>query len=80
MNAKNAKAIEKGTAILMDLDNTIYTINPAARQKMAVLVPDWNIPQITKMDTIKKKIRSFLNLVVIAKMIKAAAVAAALHP
>ena len=67
-------------SFLTDLDNTTYTINPAAKQKIAVLVPDWNIPQITKTDTTAKKIRSLLDFIVIAKMIKAAAAAAALQP
>ena len=53
MNAKKTKAMENGTAILTDFDNITYTINPAAKQKMAVLVPDWNIPHMTNMDTMR---------------------------
>ena len=71
------KTIEKGTAILTDLDNTTYTINPAAKQKIAVLVPDWNIPQMTAAAISKKKNFACLNLFVIPKMINAVAAAAA---
>ena len=40
--------IENGTAILTDFDKNIYTMSPAAKQNIAVLVPDWNIPQMIK--------------------------------
>lgn len=69
-----------GTAILIDFDNTTYTISPAAIEKIAVLVPDWNMPQITKTNTMAKNIRSLLNFVVMAKIMIAAADAAALQP
>ena len=80
MNAKIANTMENGTAIFTDLDNITYTINPAAKQKIAVLVPDWNIPQITKIEVKRKKRRNLPFFVVMAKMINATAAPAALHP
>ena len=76
----SAKNIPNGMAILNDLDNTTYTMKPPAKQKMAVRVPDWNIPHITHMLTAKKKILSHLILLVIAIIRKTTADAAALHP
>ena len=67
-------------AILKDLDNTTYAINPAANEKMAVRVPDWNIPHKTQIPIITNKYLSFLILGVIAMMTKVTNVAAALHP
>ena len=77
---KKVKKMPKGMAILKDLDKTINTINPAAKLKMAVRVPDWNIPQITSTPDTIKKILSHLILVVIPIITKAAAVEAALQP
>ena len=74
------KTIEKGTAILIDFDKKMYTKKPAATQNIAVLVPEANIPQKTKMPVVIKKIRSNLILDVIPNNIKATVVAAALHP
>jgi hypothetical protein len=70
----------KGTAILIDFDRTIYNINPAAKQKMAVRVPDWNIPHIINAAVVRKKMRKFLILFVMPAIINTTAVAAALHP
>ena len=77
---KKANRIPNGIAILKDLDKTIYTMNPAAKQKIAVRVPDWNIPQITHIPMIRKNNRSHLILLVIAMIIKVTDEAAALHP
>ena len=79
-NANNPVANEKGTAIFIDLDKNMYTINPVAKQIIAVLVPDWNIPHITAMETDKKKYLAFLILFVIPKIINADAAAAAWQP
>ena len=76
----NAKNIPKGTAILNDFDKITYTIKPAAMQKIAVLVPDWNIPHITQTLTIAKNNFSHLILLVIAIMTNVTLDAAALHP
>jgi hypothetical protein len=47
---------------------------------MAVLVPDWNIPQMTIAAVNKKNILSNFNLDVIPKIRNATADALALHP
>ena len=57
-----------------------YTANPAPKQKMAVLVPDWNMPQIMHTLITAKKRRSHVILLVITIIMKVTAVAAALHP
>ena len=77
-NTKNAR--EKGTAILIDLESTTYAANPAPKQKMAVLVPDANIPIITASAVTRKKILSRRSFVVMEKIMNDAAVAPALHP
>ena len=69
-----------GTAIFTDLDNTTYTIKPAKKQPIAVLVPDWNIPHRTNNPVIIKKIWSFLNFEVKPINKKATEVEAALQP
>ena len=55
INANKTNAILKGIAILTDLDRNTKVINPAAKQKIAVLVPDWKNPQITKIEIVRKK-------------------------
>ena len=75
-----AKNIPKGIAILNDLDNTTYTMKPAAIQKIAVRVPDWNIPHITQMLINRKNSFSHLILLVMAMIKKDTALAAALQP
>ena len=72
--------MENGTAILIDLDRKIYKNKPAPKQKMAVRVPDWNIPQMTKMPVAAKKIRSHVILLVMAMMINTTEEDAALIP
>ena len=52
-------------------------MNPAAKLKMAVRVPDWNIPQMTIAPIARKKIRSHFIFEVMAKIIKATPVEAA---
>ena len=69
-----------GTAILTDFDKTMYTINPAKKQAIAVLVPEANIPHNTAQPTRIKKMRSFVNLDVSPNRIKATDEAPALHP
>ena len=69
--------MENGTAILTDFDKNMYTASPAIIQKIAVRVPDWNIPHITNPPVIKKNNLSLLNFEVMPKMIKATAAAAA---
>jgi hypothetical protein len=76
----SAKNIPNGIAILNDLDKMTYTIKPPAKQKMAVRVPDWNMPQITHMLTAKKNNFSHLILLVIPIIRNTTADAAALHP
>ena len=66
--------------ILNDLAKTRKTINPAINVKIAVLVPDWNIPQVTAANVSKKKILSFFIFDVIPKIKNATADALALHP
>ena len=65
--------MEKGTATFTDFDRKIYTISPAAKQNIAVLVPDW----ITAAEINKKKILALFNLLVIPQIMKAVAAAAA---
>ena len=77
---KNKPAIALGINILTDLAKNKKTINPAIIVKMAVLVPDWNIPQVTAAAVIKKKILSFFIFAVIPNIKKATADAPALHP
>jgi hypothetical protein len=77
IDIKKAKNIPKGMAILNDLDNTMNNMNPAAKLKMAVRVPDWNIPQMTIAPIARKKIRSHFIFEVMAKIIKATPVEAA---
>ena len=72
-----ATSMEKGTATFTDFHRKIYTISPAAKQNIAVLVPDWNIPQITAAEINKKKILALFNLLVIPQIMKAVAAAAA---
>jgi hypothetical protein len=79
-HANSTNRIENGTAILMDLDKKTYIKRPAPKQKIAVLVPDWNIPQITKILIAARKILSQVNLPVIAIIIKTTDDAAALMP
>jgi hypothetical protein len=69
-----------GTMILNDLAKTRKTINPAINVKIAVLVPDWNIHQVTAANVSKKKILSFFIFDVIPKIKNATADALALHP
>ena len=76
----SVKNMPNGIAILNDLDNTTYTIKPPAKQKIAVSVPDWNIPQITHILITKKNIFSHFILLVIAIIKKVTDDAAALHP
>ena len=80
IKTKKINAMEKGTAILNDFDKKTNTINPATKQTMAVLVPDWNIPQMTQMLIIAKKIRSHVILLVIAIIRNVTDEAAALQP
>ena len=68
--------IVKGTAILKDFDRNIYTIKPAIKDAMAVRVPVGNIAQLDAKPMIRKAIRCFLILLVMAKIIKATAVEA----
>ena len=77
---KNANKIENGIAILNDLDKIKNNIKPAIKLKIAVRVPDWNIPQIIHKLMIKKNIFSRFILLVIAKIKNATDDAAALHP
>ena len=67
-------------AILNDLDKMTYTIKPAAKQNMAVRVPDWNMPHKTAIVVSAKNILSFFIFVVIAIMVNVEAAAAALQP
>ena len=69
-----------GTRILTDLDKNKKTIPPAIKVIIAVLVPDWNIPQMTATAVNKKKILSDFNLDVIPNIRNAMAEALALHP
>ena len=62
-----------GTRILTDLDKNKKTTNPAINVTIAVLVPDWNIPQITAAAVKKKNILSYLILDVIPKIRNATA-------
>ncbi len=72
--------MEKGTAILTDFDRKIYTAMPTPKQKMAVLVPDWNIPHKTMKALIRKKILALFCLFVIPQIKKATAADAAWQP
>ena len=65
---------EKGTAILKDLAKNIYVRKPAAKQTVAVRVPDGNIAQIHAIPVNKKKYLCFFILLVIPKIINATAV------
>ena len=69
-----------GTNILVDFAKNKKTTKPAINVIIAVLVPDWNIPQMTATAVIKKKILSILNFDVIPKIRKATADALALQP
>ena len=80
IDIKIIKSIPKGMAILNDLDKMTYNMNPAAKENMAVLVPDWNMPQITNIPVKIKNSRSQLILLVMPNIINAAAAEAAWHP
>lgn len=69
-----------GINIFTDFAKNKYTTNPAIKVIMAVLVPDWNIPQMTAAAVNKKKNLSNLILDVIPKIRNATADALALHP
>ena len=68
---KIPKTIDTGTIILADFDKTRNTIKPAIKQKMAVLVPDWNMAHVVSSPTMPKKILCFFILFVIAMIKKA---------
>jgi hypothetical protein len=78
--ANRTNRMENGTAILMDFDKKTYMKRPVPKQNIAVRVPDWNIPQITKILIAAKKILSQVNLPVIAIIIKTTDDDAALMP
>ena len=80
INRRNPPIIADGTRIFTDLAKNKYTTNPAIKVIIAVLVPDWNIPQITIAVVNMKKILSNLILEVIPKIKNAIADALALHP
>jgi hypothetical protein len=80
INRKNPPIMAHGTRIFTDLAKNRYTTNPAINVIMAVLVPDWNIPQITAAAVNKKNILSYFILEVIPKIKNATADALALHP
>ena len=80
MKMKNPPIIALGNKILVDLAKNKKTTNPAIKVIIAVLVPDWNIPQMTAAAVIKKKILSNFILDVIPKIRKATADALALQP
>ena len=69
-----------GIRIRIDFDKKRNTNNPNIRVTIAVLVPDWNIPQITAIAVIKKKILSFLIFDVMLIIKKEVLAAAALQP
>ena len=69
-----------GINIFTDLDKKRYTTNPPINVTIAVLVPDWNIPQMTAAAVNKKNILSNFTLDVIPKIINATADALALQP
>ena len=69
-----------GTIILTDFDKTKKIIKPKAIQKMAVRVPDWNIPHVIKIAVTIKNMRSFLSFVVIVRIMNRMAVDAAFIP
>ena len=66
MHTNNPKKIDTGTIILADLDRTRKIIKPAIIQKIAVLVPDWNIAHVQSNPTIPKKSLCFFILFVMA--------------
>jgi len=68
--------MEKGIAILNDLDKIINAIKPAIKQAIAVRVPDWNIAQIQPNPTMIKNILYFLIFVVMPNTMNATAVEA----
>jgi hypothetical protein len=72
--------MENGTIIFTERDNTRNTMNPRMRQKMAVRVPDWNIPHITQMLINRKNSFSHLILLVMAMIKKDTEDEAALQP
>jgi hypothetical protein len=80
INKKNPPIIALGTRILTDFDKNKKTIKPAINVTIAVLVPDWNIPQMTAAAVNKKKILSYFIFEVIPKIRNATADALALHP
>ena len=67
-------------AILNDFERNTKTKKPAAKLKMEVRVPDWNMPQMTHKLTVKKNNFSNLILLVIATIKNVTAEAAALQP
>ena len=69
INKKKAPIIALGTRILTDFDKNKKTIKPAINVIIAVLVPDWNIPQMTKALVAAKKRRSQVILLVIDTII-----------
>ena len=75
-----AKKKPNGIAIFTDFDKMMKTKRPAAMQKIAVRVPDWNMPQITQILMNRKKNFSHLILLVIANIMNATDEDAALHP
>ena len=74
------KMMADGIIILTDFDSIKNTTIPKAKQKIAVRVPDWNMPQMIARLVSKKNILSFLKREVMPITKKVTAVAAALHP
>ncbi len=77
MKVNMEKIIENGMAILNDFDKNTYVSSPAPKVKVAVLVPDWNIPQMTAMEMRIKKYLFFFIFDVMPNMMKATAAPAA---
>ena len=69
-----------GINILTDLDKNKNMTKPTIIVNIAVLVPDWNIPQVTAAAVKRKNILSNFIFDVIPKTKKATADALALQP
>ena len=80
MTAKNARVIANGMAILNDFDSTTYVMRPATKQKMAVRVPERNIPHVTSTAVNAKEESCPLDFCGYGDNEKVTAVPAALHP
>ena len=76
MKTKSPNTIEKGTAILKDLDKKLYVIKPAIKHAIAVRVPVGKIAHVQAAPVIKKNILCDFILLVIPNITNATAVEA----